>query len=184
MAQEDFIKAYECLREKVDVRDRSYKGQTYPLCFVGSEATDVLETGRSRSEAIEVQQTELAKPTALGKMTPMQLTPPQVHDSTAAVTPNIATLRVGNKLLERGYFHHVLHEHKFKVCRYLTGNLYSSYLFGFFYTGIARLMNSIQEMTMFSHITYRTAIFSTVSEKMRGKYMASESLQQRSCILR
>ncbi|BDA51144.1 Mercuric reductase [Coccomyxa sp. Obi] len=77
-AKEDLSKAYEVLREKVDVRDRTYKGETYPLCFVGSEATDVLEVGRSRSEAIEV----------------------------------------GNQLLESGYFHHVLNEHKFKD-RYL-----------------------------------------------------------------
>lgn len=42
------------LQTKVDVSDRIYKGKKYPLCFVGTEATDVLAVGRSRSEAIKV----------------------------------------------------------------------------------------------------------------------------------
>ena len=49
--------AFALLRLKVDVRDRAYKGKSYPLCFVGSEATDVLaeaSLGRTRDTAVEV----------------------------------------------------------------------------------------------------------------------------------
>ena len=49
--------AFALLRLKVDVRDRAYKGKSYPLCFVGTEATDVLaeaSLGRTRETAVQV----------------------------------------------------------------------------------------------------------------------------------
>lgn len=51
--EKELTEAFAGLRAQVDVQDRSYKGHNYPVCFVGTEATDILAIGRSRSEAIQ-----------------------------------------------------------------------------------------------------------------------------------
>jgi hypothetical protein len=53
--EKDLTEALAGLRAQVDVQDRSYKGHNYPVCFVGTEATEILAIGRSRSEAIQAR---------------------------------------------------------------------------------------------------------------------------------